>query len=214
MLTILMGKSGTGKDMLQGLLIENGYIPLVSTTSRPMREGETQGVEYNFISRERFLQDIQDEKFLEYRSYDTLMEGKPDTWYYGMPKETLKNMKKGEDYITILDTAGTKDFLEYLGRDACFVCYIDTPDELREERAKNRGGFDKTEWDRRLHDDAVRFSEEKIGELADARLYNEGLSPEKLMDLFYRSMREYSLIETEFNPIDNPAEEDGLDFMD
>lgn len=58
------------------------------------------------------------------------------------------------------------------------------------------------------------FPRKRLGSLQTQGSYNEGLSPEKLMDLFYRSMREYSLIETEFNPIDNPAEEDGLDFMD
>ena len=83
MITILIGKSATGKDtILRELRDEYGYEPIISTTSRPMRENEKDHVDYVFVSSEIFRYMIQIGCFIEYRSYNTLVNGKPDTWYY------------------------------------------------------------------------------------------------------------------------------------
>ena len=53
MLLILAGKSASGKDTLLNELIKNqNFNPLVSTTTRPMREGENEGKEYFFVSKD------------------------------------------------------------------------------------------------------------------------------------------------------------------
>ena len=155
MLVILTGKSASGKDtLLKKLVSEFDFIPLVSTTSRPIREGEKDGVDYNFVTRNKFSEMIENSRFLEYRSYNTLVGGVSDTWYYGSEKYALE---KDKDYVKVLDPTGAISFTEYYGKDNCMIVYVDTRDEIREQRASKRGSFDKTEWDRRLADDDRRF---------------------------------------------------------
>lgn len=163
MLTILVGMSGSGKDAIQKELVnpDNDYEVerLVTATTRPMREGEQDGIDYHFMSREDFLKGIEKGEFIEHRAYDTLVAGKPDTWYYGSPKTGLDPDK---DYCIILDVQGAKDFVEHYGRENCFVVNVVVRDDVREERAMSRGSFDKSEWDRRAADDAVKFSQGRL----------------------------------------------------
>lgn len=168
MITILIGKSGSGKDTIREALVNRGYIPLVTTTSRPMREGETDGVQYHFVSKETFIHNINNDQFIEYRTYNTLVNGIPDVWFYGTKKEELDPEK---DYVIVLDLTGAKSFIDHYGRENCFVVNIEVSDSVRKERAKNRGSFDETEWNRRLADDAVKF--EQAGQFADYIHYNE-----------------------------------------
>lgn len=163
MLTILVGMSGSGKDAIQRELVnpENDFEMerVVTATTRPMREGEQNGIDYHFMSRENFLKGIEQNDFIEYRSYKTAVAGKPDTWYYGSPKTELDPDK---DYCIILDVQGAKDFVEHYGRENCFVVNVVVRDNVREERAMSRGSFDKSEWDRRAVDDAVKFSQGRL----------------------------------------------------
>lgn len=186
MLYVLTGKSSSGKDTLQnGLLALNDctadekyadekYQVLVSTTSRPMREGEQEGREYYFTSNEGFKKKISEGYFLEYREYHTLVENKPATWYYGLGKSVPNKeiAKPGSKYITILDLYGANECIKYYGKENCKVIYLSAPDDIREERAKKRGSFDKTEWDRRLKDDDIKFSEDKLKEIVNIRFAN------------------------------------------
>ena len=164
MIVILCGKSASGKDTTLKKLVEKyNYIPIISTTTRPIREGEKNGVDYNFISKEEFNWKIAKDMFLEYRSYNTLFNDIPDTWYYGTEKQELDPKKI---YISVLDFDGAREVQKYYGRDNTIIIYISCPDAIRENRAKHRGSFDQTEWDRRLKDDEIKFSDDKVNELA------------------------------------------------
>lgn len=167
---ILCGRSGSGKDtMFQKIIATKNFMPIISTTSRPIRDGEKQGREYNFITKDEFLKKIDAGTFFEYRAYDTKVDGKPDTWYYG--SETV-DLTKDKNYIVILDIQGAKTYIEHYGRENCLVAEITVNDEVREERAKLRGGFDKTEWDRRVEDDMVKFSREAKAGVVDIAFDN------------------------------------------
>ena len=185
MITILIGKSASGKDTLLNNLVKDDFIPIISTTSRPIREGEKDGEAYNFISKDEFEKRIKDNKFLEYRSYNTLVNGIPDTWYYGTEKKDLHPYK---NYVTVLDIEGTKAFLEHYGKEDCTVVAISVPDRIREERAKKRGSFNQTEWDRRLKDDNLKFSEEEINKVADFTIDNSEGDVQKLTFNFYKGL--------------------------
>ncbi len=183
MIAVLCGKSASGKDTLQELLKKNyGFNSIVSATSRPMREGEIEGVNYFFLTREEFINRLNNQEFLEYRTYNTLVDGKSDTWYYGCPKQKLDDNK---DYVIILDMNGTRDFVDYYGKDNCFVCYVDCDNKLRKQRAMSRGSFDETEWNRRAEDDEKKFSEDILKGLIDDRITNSGdLTPDGLAKIF------------------------------
>lgn len=169
MYLILCGKSGSGKDTILKRLCKRGFTPIVSLTSRPIREGETNGVEYNFVSRDLFESLIRDDKLIEYRTYDTLVGGEPDTWYYGLEKAAVD---LNNDYVVILDLNGAKSFMDYYGRENCMCIYVDVLDGLRTSRVKERGGFDETEWNRRMEADAKDFSMDKLIEVVDKSVCN------------------------------------------
>lgn len=159
MLKILMGKSAAGKDTLLNKLVAQGkYKPIISYTTRPMREGETDGVEYHFVTETQFFEKINNTQLLEYRYYDTLVNGISQRWYYGSPLIDIKS----DNYIIILDVNGASEYIRLYDKDYIELVYLNVPDDVREERAKKRGSFDKTEWDRRLKDDTEKFSKKNL----------------------------------------------------
>ena len=66
----LLGKSATGKDTLyKEILKRRPKLRTVTMyTTRPIREGETDGVEYFFVDQERFDEMMDEEKIIEFRS--------------------------------------------------------------------------------------------------------------------------------------------------
>lgn len=173
MVYILMGKSASGKDRtlnrliagkpVKGIKINTGCLPIITCTTRPMREREVDGRDYHFIDKELFKRMIASGEFLEWRCYHTLVKEKHDDWYYGTPWSAIKNYKD-QDYISIVDAEGAKAYLDSIGEENCTVYYIDASDDVRTIRAKRRGSFDQSEWNRRLKDDDKKFSEEILSE--------------------------------------------------
>jgi guanylate kinase len=100
---IIFGPSGSGKDsVIEGL---RGYFEIeriITTTTRPIRPGESQGQPYYFISREQFVADIQAEKFAEYaEQYNGHL--------YGVSREELGRVEKlGKIGIWKLDYKGVE----------------------------------------------------------------------------------------------------------
>jgi guanylate kinase len=76
---ILVGKAAAGKDYLRKILIERGFKPAVSFTTRPPRPGEAGGQDYNFISLDLANEYIKQGKFLEYVVFNE--------WIYGTTLE-------------------------------------------------------------------------------------------------------------------------------
>lgn len=75
MLTILIGMSASGKDaILRELVANHGFREIVTTTTRPMRKGEVNGKDYNFISRKEFEKGITERSKLVRRRCDKLGE--------------------------------------------------------------------------------------------------------------------------------------------
>lgn len=178
MIYVLFGKSGAGKDAVLKGLVECGYIPIVSTTSRPIRENERPGIDYYFVTREKFESMIENNELIEYRSYNTLVDNIPDIWYYGVAKQEFDPNK---NYVTVLDVTGLASFIDEYGQENITSCYIDVSDKTREERAKLRGSFNKTEWDRRVIDDNFKFSKRNVDALATYIVENENRSLESLI---------------------------------
>lgn len=162
MLTIYVGKSASGKDTFLKKQVAVGVKPIVSYTTRPQRVGEVDGVDYHFVSNGKFSQMITNNEFLEYRVYDTLVDGNPDKWYYGSPIINIEN----DDYVAVLDLVGAKDYIKYYGGKNIRIVYVCVEDEERERRAKLRGSFNQTEWNRRLLDDNKKFTLEALEELS------------------------------------------------
>ncbi len=177
MMLILIGKCAAGKDTIAAELLKRGFKPLISHTSRPMREGEVDGREYHFVSSKEFEDLIENDRMLEYREYHTTVNGVPDKWYYGLSKQPLE---PDVNYVTVVDTLGARELLAYYGRDISKVVEVRTDDNIRKRRAITRGSFDETEWDRRFADDVIRFSEKETKPLVNDIVFNNGTISETM----------------------------------
>lgn len=186
MIVFVCGKSGSGKNAIASALEDHGFSQILTTTTRPIRDGEMNFVDYNFVTKEEFEKLIAEDKLIEYRKYDTLVGGVPDTWYYGTTKEYLSD---NMNYCMILTPEGISKFIDYYGKDKCFVVYLDVPDDVRRSRAEMRGTFDATEWDRRLSADSNDFSEDKLG-MVDLTVDNSG-KLESCVNLIIRKFNKY-----------------------
>lgn len=141
MIYVFMGKSSVGKDYIVKKVLENNDVKLaVSHTTRPIRNGETDGVEYYFIDKNDFLHKKKNNYFIETRLYNTYdKNGKEDIWYYGLSYDALNNYEK-DDYIAILDLKGLNDLIAKLGDEYIEVIYIVANRDIRMQRALNREG--------------------------------------------------------------------------
>ena len=94
----IMGKSASGKDTIYKELIEKmpKFHSIVPYTTRPMREGEKDGVEYFFVDQERFDEMMDEEKIIEFRSYNT----KCGIWTYFTADDGQINIRNAK-YIVI-----------------------------------------------------------------------------------------------------------------
>lgn len=172
MLIILCGKSASGKDAISKELIKNNkYKAIVSTTSRPMRVGEQEGREYYFIDKSDFEQGIAEDKFIEYRAYNTTVNNAADTWFYGTKKFDVDDTDK---LVAIKDLKGAEILKKYYTEQGgtCYIFYIDAISKVRTERAKSRGSFDEIEWNRRLGADEEDFKLEDLVSICDFSIDN------------------------------------------
>lgn len=172
-ITILCGQSASGKDtILRKLVSDYNYLPLISCTTRKMREHEVDGKDYWFIDNWAFKSMIENNRLIEYRSYNTLVNGIKDIWLYGLSKSELDRVYPNQKYVVILDIKGIQSLLDYYGKDKCEVIYIDCPSEVRKERAMKRGGYDEIEFERRYLADLTDFSEQNRIGLVDREVKN------------------------------------------
>ena len=168
MITILIGKSAAGKDFYQRKLIkEKGMKPIITCTTRPMREREKEGVDYFFLSEKEFLRRTKTGEIFEYRAYNTIYNGIPSVWYYGSPKLSIENIKTTE-YVTIVDVDGALSYIKNYDKNDLNVIFIIADDVIRMDRAKKRGSFSSEEWERRVKDDEIKFGITRINEIEKA----------------------------------------------
>ncbi len=103
LLIVLSGPSGTGKGTVCRILAAeiHNLIFSISMTTRPQRPGEKDGVNYFFVTEERFKRLIQENAFLEW--------AKVYGHYYGTPRSFVEsNIAEGKDVLLEIDTQGAK----------------------------------------------------------------------------------------------------------
>lgn len=99
---IIMGRAGTGKTSLVNELVKRGYEKIKTCTTRPIRDGEEDGVDYFFLTDDQFRKYAQNNYFAEIKKYYTT-EGE---WLYGTPKVEL--LSSDEKSVIILTPDGVR----------------------------------------------------------------------------------------------------------
>ena len=133
LLVVISGASGTGKGTVCSALLheEERLIYSISATTRAMREGEVEGREYYFRTREQFEALIADYGFLEYASvYDN---------YYGTPRQMVEEkMAAGNDVLLEIDPQGALQVMEKVP-DGVFIFLLPPSMEELKKRIVGRG---------------------------------------------------------------------------
>ncbi len=133
MLFVLSAPSGTGKTTVADRLLKScpKVKRIITTTTRPRREGEVHGVDYIFIDREEFERKIEEGYFLEYAN----VYGH----YYGTPKDqVLKNEEEGIDSLLVIDVQGARKVKEVYPESVLIFLMPPSIEELR-RRLLGRG---------------------------------------------------------------------------
>jgi len=162
----LMGKSSSGKDTIYRELLKEeslGLQTVVPYTTRPIRTGETEGIDYHFTDETGFLALEEAGKIIEARAYHTVH----GLWrYFTVADESIALDK--QDYCMIGTLEAYVKIREYFGRDKVLPVYIEIDDGERLQRALTRERKQKEpkyeEMCRRFLADCQDFSEEKIRE--------------------------------------------------
>ena len=142
---VLSGPSGAGKSSLIKKIEDKigEFYFSISTTTRPMREGEVEGVHYHFVDQDEFKKDIEEEHFLEY----ALVHGN----YYGTSiKPVKKALSEGKIVIFDIDVQG-HDAVQNRLADITTSVFVTTPSlkELK-HRLTSRGTDEQSVIDGRI----------------------------------------------------------------
>lgn len=164
-IAFIMGKSSSGKDSIFRMLADDkklGLCKVVPYTTRPMRSGETQGVEYNFVDDAQADRMAAEGRIIELRSYNTVH----GIWRYFTADDGQIELGNGSRYIIIGTLEAYKKFLRYFGEEHIMPIYIEVDDGVRLIRAVKREMEQENphyeELCRRFLADAKDFSEENI----------------------------------------------------
>jgi len=143
---VLSGPSGAGKSSLISKIIDDigdTYFS-ISTTTRPIRSGEVDGVDYYFVDKEEFESEVEDELFLEH----ALVHGN----YYGTSlKPVKKALSEGKLVIFDIDVQGNNAIKNRLG-DITTSVFVSPPSlsELK-RRLENRSTDSQEVIDKRVN---------------------------------------------------------------
>lgn len=136
---VLTGPSASGKTEVSKILMEKYHLKkLITYTTRPIREHETNGIDYHFISVPEFLKMQENNEFIETTFYNNN--------YYGSRKADISPEK-----LAILDPNGVNQYYKVLENNIVSI-FLDAPEEVRKERMIKRGDSLETIERRTLSD--------------------------------------------------------------
>lgn len=133
LLIVVSGPSGCGKSTLNQLLLQkrDNIVMSISDTTRALRGKEINGVDYNFISKEEFEENIKNDKYLEYAKVHS-------DKYYGTPAPWVEKMlNEGNDVILEIDIEGARQINEKRS-DAIFIFIMPPSMSILKQRLVSR----------------------------------------------------------------------------
>lgn len=140
---ILVGESASGKSTTEKILVEKfGYKKTISYTTRPIRKGEVNGIDYHFISEDEYIDKFNSNFFVETGAYNK--------WLYGTTKEQYK-----ENTVCALTPHGLRQIKKNFGEENITSFYIKVPRRDRLIKTLQRG--DDIE-------EAIRRSQSDVGQ--------------------------------------------------
>ena len=130
---VISGPSGVGKGTVVGELLKDSdeFALSVSATTRQPREGEAHGVNYFYITKEEFLDKVNNNGMLEYAQYNGN--------YYGTPREYVEaTTEKGKNIILEIEVQGARK-LQAMGLGVVTIFVMPPSWEVLKKRLIGRG---------------------------------------------------------------------------
>ncbi|MCD8194807.1 MAG: guanylate kinase [Coprobacillus sp.] len=138
-MVVLAGASASGKTEVAKLLASKyGITKVITTTTRPKRVGEIDGVDYFFVTREMFDQMISNDEFVEYTVFNDN--------YYGSTKSGISLNK-----CVVIDPKGLRSYIA-LNDPSIITFFLQTDEATRFERMMIRGDNNEDAKKRIIHD--------------------------------------------------------------
>jgi guanylate kinase len=144
---VICGPAAAGKNVLRTRLEERGFKFDVSYTTRPMRTGEKEGVDYKYITNEVFSFMTQLKSFYEHVIHNG--------YGYGTG---LKEWETSDCFI--METDGIKH-IDSKSRKKTFIIYLNPPVKVRKDRMKNERGWTDEIIEQRIKADRKKFKDFK-----------------------------------------------------
>lgn len=169
----LIGKSASGKDTVYREILScyGAFLtPVIPYTTRPMRPGERNGVDYHFVTEDQLAVLEKEGRVIEKRCYQTTQ----GPWIYFTVDFPIEG-----DRILITTLVGAEKLMEYYGADKVCVIYLDADDKTRLLRYIERESLQKkpdyAEVCRRFLTDREDFAEERLAAFpALRRIFSQG----------------------------------------
>ena len=188
----VMGKSSSGKDSIYNRIMQQGepaLLRIVPYTTRPRREGETDGREYVFTDETHVQQLESAGKVIELRAYHTVY----GIWKYFTVDNEQTDLDT-KDYLAIGTLVSYEKLRDYYGAERIVPIYVEVEDGMRLARALDRERSQiKPNYDemcRRFLADSADFSEENLEKAGiKKRFQNEELQKcvEKITEFIFQS---------------------------
>ena len=174
----LMGRSSSGKDTIYKKLLQQDEViveNIVPYTTRPIRAGEKDGVEYHFTDEEGFQKLLGAGSVIEARAYHTRL----GLWRYFTVADERVDLERCS-YMMITTLEAYEQIQKFYGADRVLPVLIELDDGIRLQRALDREkAQDQPKYEemcRRFLADAEDFSEERIRQAGIVkRFYNNDL---------------------------------------
>lgn len=170
---VVMGKSASGKDTIYKLLKESEELNLktaVMYTTRPIRQGEENGVEYYFVGEDRLQELKQERKIIEHRTYQTIY----GPWHYFTVNDGQIDLQHA-NYLMIGTLEMYEQIKKYFGESFVEPIYIEVEDGIRLTRAikreKSQDQPKYAEMCRRFLADEEDFSLDKLERIGIVKRY-------------------------------------------
>jgi len=143
-LYIISAPSGAGKTSLLKALVSkiSNFSTAISSTTREIRSGETDGVDYHFVSIEKFLSMVQAGEFLEHAEVF-------GNFYGTSEKSVRKALEEGQDLVLEIDWQGAQQVRKQLP-DAIGIFILPPSRETLAERLKGRAQDDEAVIEKRM----------------------------------------------------------------
>lgn len=136
----LTGPSCSGKTTLEGLLKAEGFVSLISTTTRAPREGEVDGQNYYFVDDSQFKRLVAQEAFIENVRFGS--------HHYGLMSIEANNaLSRGKDVVLVCEPEGLRQIAAWSKKHGVYhvAVYVDNPPQVIAERFMKRAGIDVAE---------------------------------------------------------------------